>query len=306
MKSKLWLTLGLGSSLFFVALPLSSVSAASARIAYRSCESLRKAITPWGISNGVALNWNSVGFTGALVDAKIYQDNQKLDVDKDGVACEAAVYDFKVSKATPGVMTAYSACKSQRSGEQNLAVLYGQLDRYWNDTDVYLVQLPMIEQASTLMQQAAKQNPIFRKGASSAKALAEWYRKSWILSIAGKENSSALNLDFDAWCALFGIYSSHKGMFPSVDLKFPQIPRTVLNGARQVCQSMFVIAPHGQLLYSGNESISLEQCDSYARRVAKNSLSYDDALSAVKQNYFSFYDFWCWGRNNCVTEDDIG
>lgn len=267
---------------------------------------MRKAITPWGISNGVALNSNSVGFTGALVDAKIYQDNQKLDVDKDGVACEKAIYDLNVSKTTIGVSTAYSACKAYRSAEQNAASLYGQMDRYWNSTDYWLVQLSFMKQAADLMNQASIQNKIFQKGASSAKAMSDFYGKSYILSISGKENNSKLySFDFSEWCSLFGVYSSHVGMFPPIEIRVPNMPSTPLNGAKFVCQKLFTIAPRGQLLYSGNDSISLEECDRNARSVSSTAYSFSDANQKMKDIYFTNFDFWCWGRNNCVTEDDM-
>jgi Excalibur calcium-binding domain len=273
--------------------------------AFRTCESLRKS-DPFFLGSGVASSAGVVGFTGAKVDQKLYMENRKLDIDNDGVACELAIYDLNVTKTTAGVSTAYSACKAYRTAEQNAASLYGQIDRYWNTTDYWLVQLSFMKQAADLMKQASNQNKTFLKGASSAKAMSDFYNKSYILSISGKENSSKLNSsDFTEWCALFGIYSSHTGMFPPIDIKVPNIPSTSLNGAKMVCQNLFAIAPRGQLLYSGNDSISLEECDRNARSVASTSSSYSNANQKMKRIYFSNFDFWCWGRNNCVTEDDM-
>jgi hypothetical protein len=278
--------------------------AESYQAAFRTCESLRNSTTYY--LNEVSSSTRTVGFTGAGVNATLYQENRKLDIDNDGVACELAIYDLNVTKTTVGVSSAYSACKAYRSAEQNAASLYGQIDRYWNTTDFWLVQLAFMKQSADLMKQASSQNNIFLKGASSAKAMSDYYSKSYILSIAGKENTSKLySFDFSNWCALFGFYSSHIGMFPPIDIKTPRVPSTTLNGAKMVCQNLFTIAPRGQLLYSGNDSISLEECDRNARSVASTSYSYSDANQKMKQIYFSNFDFWCWGRNNCVTEDDM-
>jgi hypothetical protein len=286
----------------------SNVSFAQADIyqaAFRTCEGLRKS-DPFFLGSGVASSKGVVGFTGAKVDQKLYMENRRLDIDNDGVACELEIYDLGVSKTTAGVSTAYSACKSKRTGEQNVALLYGQMDKYWNATDYWLAQLFHIKDAAELMRQASLQNKIFLKGASSAKAMYDFFSKSYILSISGKENNSKLySFDFDNWCSMFGVYSSHIGMFPPIDIKQRSIPSTPLYGAKSVCQNLFTIAPHGQLLYSGNDSISLDDCDRNARSIASSSYSFSDANQKMKRIYFTNYDFWCWGRNNCVTEDDM-
>ena len=275
-------------------------------VVYKSCESMRKSTAYYFLTKGVASSAQTVGLTGALVDAVLYEKNRKLDIDNDGVACELDIYDLNVSKTTAGVNTAYSACKSKRTAEQNVASLYGQMDKYWNATDYWLVQLFHIKSAAESMKQASLQNKIFQKGAISAKAMYEFFSKSYILSISGKENNSKMySFDFDNWCGLFGVYSSHVGMFPPIEIRQRNIPSTPLNGAKLVCQNLFTIAPHGQLLYSGNDSISLDDCDRNARNTASSSYSYSDANQKMKRIYFTNHDFWCWGRNNCVTEGDV-
>jgi hypothetical protein len=159
--------------------------AESYQAAFRTCESLRNSTTYY--MTGVSSSTRTVGFTGAGVNATLYQENRKLDIDNDGVACELAIYDLNVTKTTVGVSSAYSACKAYRSAEQNAASLYGQIDRYWNTTDFWLVQLAFMKQSADLMKQASSQNNIFLKGANSAKAMSDYYSKSYILSIAGKE-----------------------------------------------------------------------------------------------------------------------
>ena len=153
------------------------------QLAFRTCESLRKS-DPFFLGSGVASSKGVVGFTGAKVDQKLYMENRKLDIDNDGVACELAIYDLNVTKTTAGVSAAYSACKAYRTAEQNVGSLYGQIDRYWNTTDYWLVQLSFMKQAADLMKQASNQNKIFLKGASSAKAMSDFYNKSYILSIS--------------------------------------------------------------------------------------------------------------------------
>ncbi len=275
---------------------------------YQTCKSLRSAgYTSFGyLGKGVALNSASVKYTGAVVDRGLYLANQKLDTDNDGVACEHPIFDFNVTPNTPGVKTAYSACKSWREGEQKSILFYGQLDVYYNESDTLAAQLPFSEKAVLLMQQAAQQNSIFKEGAISAKAWTSYYKKAYSYLLVGKRfESQPPDYEFDTWCSLFGIYSSHRGMFPPIDIRVRELPRTPLNGARLVCQKLFSIAPHGQRLYSDDASINIRDCDANARSTAKSSRSYYDALERMKEIYFAEYEFWCWSRNNCVAEEDI-
>lgn len=306
MSTKGFAILSVGIYLLFSSIDIRVASAELSQVAFRNCEAMASALTPWGISKGVALNAQTVGFTGALVDAYLYQVNKKLDIDKDGVACEGKIYDLSISKNSAGVTYAYSACKSKRAADQNFIFITSQLERYYSESDKLLAIIPMHELANTQMQNAAKQNSIFKAGAMSAKFNLDVIKKSYLYSLKGKQlTGGGSNFDFDNWCALFGVYSSHKGMFPPIELKFPQVPKTSLNGARQVCQSLFIIAPSGELLYSGDDSISLTDCDRNARRISVSASSYDDAFDQMINIYFTSYDFWCWGRNNCKTEWDI-
>jgi hypothetical protein len=285
---------------------VSKISALNVSKSYKDCMSMRSAFNPWGISNGVALNSQAVGYTGAIVDPALFQENKHLDTDRDGVACEGKIFDLGVTSSTPGVAAAYSACKSERAADQIFVNISSQLERYYTTSDTFLAIIPMHEQAYKQMQIAASQNAIFKDAAKSAKYNLDVLKKSYLYALKGKSlTGGTSNLDSDNWCALFGVYSGHKGMFPPIEMKFPKIAKTPVNGARQVCQSLFVIAPRGELLYSGNDSISLNDCDRNARNIGLSSNSYLDAMDQMIEIYFSRYDYWCWGRNNCITEWDI-
>jgi hypothetical protein len=296
----------MGISLIFYSVKLDTASAFGYQKRFSNCEIMRRSTDPFGTLKGVALNEQSVGYTGAIVDPNLYRENIHLDTDKDGVACEGKIYDLKLTSTTSGVAAAYSACKSRRAADQNFINITSQIDRYYSESDTWLATIPMHEQASFQMQKAAGQNPIFKDGAISAKFNLELVRQTYQYSLKGKQFSSGKsNFDFDNWCSLFGMYSSHKGMFPPIDLKFPKIAKTPLNGARLICQQLFVIAPKGELLYSGNDSISLSDCDRNARKVGSWATSDTEARNEMLKIYFTFYEFWCWGRNNCKTRWDI-
>jgi hypothetical protein len=295
----------LAGSILLVAIFTFSNSPAFASVnkSFSSCKSLRA--SSLNLIYGVAMSSSSVGYTGALVDSTMYGENKRLDLDKDGVACELAIYDLGITSSTPGVSSAYEACKSERASKQNVISLMGQLDNYYKYSDTFLVQIAMLEQATKQMEQASVQNKVFASGSKSIKRLYEFVKSSWILSLKGKEATGKVDGAFDEWCVLLGVYPGHRGIFSPINFQTRSPQRTALNGARKVCQSLFYMAPTGQSIYSGSESTTLETCDQNARSVAYKSSTYDAALNEMKRVYFTFHDYWCWGKS-CVTKWDIG
>lgn len=285
--------------------PIAHVESIYPKSAFSSCEKLRNADGPdgWPMLGGVARSSSVVGITGATVDPKIYQSNSHLDADRDGIACEKFVYDSGVTKTSPGTFEAYNACLATRAATQRNSTVLLAPYPYENEYSWLQNYALGWDQAARLMARAAAKNPVFTSGLKSAEkwnAIAQKMLMAWPRDPGVAETT---DFNFDAWCAYFGIYSSQKGLFPPVDIKYQTFPSTALNGARYVCKKVFYYSPD-RMVYSKGDALSLNQCDAQARSIARYARDYDEAREEMVYWIFGSRDYWCWGKN-CVTEDDV-
>jgi hypothetical protein len=121
-----------------------------------------------------------------------------------------------------------------------------------------------------------------------------WPRERWV---------PEPDLTCDNWCSYFGIYEPHPGLFPPINWIRPKFPITTLYGARGVCKDLFWKSPD-QVIYSGNDSISQDECDRKATRISQSAFDYDDAKELMLDYLFNFRDYRCWGKN-CLTRLDF-
>jgi hypothetical protein len=293
------LQLLIASSLFF----LSSGSSTASAKAFSNCSSLRSSSLE--LSSGIALNTSSAGITNAVVNVALYNENRRLDTDNDGVVCERDVYNLGINRNTPGVNLVKSACFSEVASRQNVLVLIGTFRSYYTLSDQIFIQIPQIEQASKLMQSAASSNAVFQAAAKSAQQELDFLKQAWRYSLTGKEYFGRLPDDsFNEMCGLIGVYEGRTGIFPPIPLKTYRFPETPLNGARWFCQRVFELAPPLQNVYSKSESLSLNECDKTARTVALRQSTYQGALNEMVKIFFTFRDYWCWGKS-CISKFDF-
>lgn len=282
-----------------------SVSASQLEVKYSTCQKLIKSLVDGykiGGNNGVARSYSAAGNTGALVDSNLYFENQHLDSDKDGVACELFVYDSGITKTSPGAADAYSACRAHRMGEQRTLNLSVSDYPYTNDLDQLRAYYTSYLQAVSSIEKAAKANSIFKSAAINARAHLAFQSK--IMAVWPKRSSAkAPEYIFDYWCVYFGVYDSRPGLYPPITLKIPTRSSTPLDGARGFCKRLFSESPDRQM-YSGREVTTLYECDDRARYVARQAATYNAAKDKMINEYFQFIEYWCWGTT-CLTEFDF-
>jgi hypothetical protein len=282
------------------------VSASQLEVKYSTCQKLIKSLVDgYKIdgANGVARSYSAVGNTGALVDSNLYFENQHLDSDKDGVACERFVYDSGITKTSRGAADAYSACRAHRMGEQRTVNLSVSDYPYTNGLDQLRAYYFSYLQAVSLIEKAAKANPMFKSAAVNAQTHLAFQSK--VMAVWPKQTSAKVPAEyiFDEWCVYFGVYDSRPGLYPPITLNIPTRSSTPLDGARGFCKRLFSESPDGRM-YSGSEVTTLYECDDRARYVARQAATYNAAKDKMINEYFLFIEYWCWGTN-CLTEFDF-
>jgi hypothetical protein len=251
---------------------------------------------------GVARDSSAAGITGARVNGQVYQLNRTLDTDGDGVACELDVYDSGVTTRSSGFTSMYSACKILRRAEFSMSYILGMDYPYMNERSQLMIWMQSDIEILPLVRSAAKINPIFRsalKAVEQSQKVSTSYWQAW-----PKEPwTPKPDFSFSNWCGYFGVYESQPGLLPPIKWTEPSKSLTALNGARGVCKRLFWGSPD-RVMYSDEDTITLNDCDSEALRISSRSRDYYTAKETMLDYIFDFHEYWCWGKD-CVTRFDL-
>jgi hypothetical protein len=193
---------------------------------------------------------------------------------------------------------AYESCKTWREAELQMGDVFFGAYPYVNEAQANLMMFSMATRAKSEMEAAAAVDASFRVFSKSIERFAQVLWEDYQVSKGNRRpgsNDETIGSKFFDLCTDYGIWPSSPGKFPPIEREPRKPEQTSLNGARKVCQDVFYISPDG-VVYDGNDSFTLNECDALARSVAQSAESFSDARSEMKRRVFGWRDSWCWGR----------